>query len=203
MALAVQNILGDLFASLSINLDKPFVIGDFVVVDDLSGTVEHVGLKTTRIRSLSGEQLVFSNADLLKSRIRNYKRMHERRIVFAIGVTYDTPADTLAAIPVMLQEAVEAQDKVRFDRAHFKAFGAFSLDFEVVCTSCRTRTTASTWSAAGHQPGHRAALPRPRHRVRLPHPDAACGGVGAVGGGEGADGGVSDLPIHPLLAGSR
>lgn len=132
VALAVQNILGDLFASLSINLDKPFVIGDFVVVDDLSGTVEHVGLKTTRIRSLSGEQLVFSNADLLKSRIRNYKRMHERRIVFAIGVTYDTPPDTLAAIPAMLQEAVESQDKVRFDRAHFKAFGAFSLDFEVV-----------------------------------------------------------------------
>lgn len=132
VALAVQNILGDLFASLSITIDKPFVIGDFVVVDDLSGTVEHVGLKTTRIRSLGGEQLVFSNTDLLKSRIRNYKRMQERRILFTVGVTYDTPADKLEAIPAILQEAVEAQDKVRFDRAHFKSFGAFSLDFEVV-----------------------------------------------------------------------
>ncbi len=88
VALALQNILGDLFASLSIVLDKPFVIGDFVVVDSLSGTIEHIGLKTTRIRSLSGEQIIFSNNDLLKSRIRNYKRMSERRIVFSFGVIY-------------------------------------------------------------------------------------------------------------------
>lgn len=93
VALAVQNILGDLFASLSIVLDKPFVIGDFVVVDSLSGTIEHIGLKTTRIRSLGGEQLVFSNNDLLKSRIRNYKRMSERRIVFSFGVVYQTPLE--------------------------------------------------------------------------------------------------------------
>jgi len=132
VALAVQNILGDLFASLSIAIDKPFVIGDFIIVDDLMGSVEHVGLKTTRIRSLSGEQLIFSNNDLLNSRIRNFKRMQERRIVFAIGVTYDTAAQQLATIPGLIQQAVAAQADARFDRAHFKNFGPFSLDFEVV-----------------------------------------------------------------------
>jgi len=132
VALAVQNILGDLFASLSIAIDKPFVIGDFIIVDDLMGSVEHVGLKTSRIRSLGGEQIVFSNNDLLKSRIRNYKRMQQRRVVFAIGVTYDTPKAKLEAIAPLIRKAIEAQDKTRFDRAHFKGFGAFSLDFEAV-----------------------------------------------------------------------
>ena len=132
IALAVQNVLGDLFASLSIILDKPFVYGDFVVVGDMSGTVEKIGLKTTRIRSLSGEQLVFSNSDLLNSRIRNYKRMFERRVVFSLGVVYQTPRDQVAAIPQMIRDAVEAQSDVRFDRAHFLKFGDFSLDFEVV-----------------------------------------------------------------------
>ena len=132
VALAVQNILGDLFASLSIAVDQPFVIGDFIIVDDLMGTVEHVGLKTTRVRSLSGEQIIFSNNDLLKSRIRNYKRMQERRIAFPIGVTYDTPADRLEVIPGLIRQAIEAQQEVRFDRAHFKGFGASSLDFEAV-----------------------------------------------------------------------
>jgi small-conductance mechanosensitive channel len=132
VALAVQNILGDLFGSLSIALDKPIVIGDFIVVDDIAGTVENVGLKTTRIRSLSGEQVVMSNADLLGSRIRNFKRMQERRIVFPFGVTYDTGADRLAAIPAMLREIVEAVDDARFDRAHFHRLGESSLDFEVV-----------------------------------------------------------------------
>ena len=132
IALAVQNVLGDLFASLSIAIDKPFVINDFIIVDDLMGTVEHVGLKTTRLRSLSGEQLIFSNNDLLKSRIRNYKRMQERRIVFVIGVTYDTPHAQLEAIPGLLRTAIESQSPVRFDRAHFKGFGPSSLDFEAV-----------------------------------------------------------------------
>ncbi|MDR3370769.1 mechanosensitive ion channel family protein [Rhodoferax sp.] len=132
VALAVQNILGDLFASLSIAIDKPFVIGDFIIVDDLMGTVEHVGLKTSRIRSLGGEQIIFSNNDLLKSRIRNYKRMQERRVVFAIGVTYDTAEAQLELIPGMIRQAIEAQPAARFDRAHFKGFGAFSLDFEAV-----------------------------------------------------------------------
>ncbi|MDQ8022733.1 MAG: mechanosensitive ion channel family protein [Moraxellaceae bacterium] len=132
VALALQNVLGDLFASLSIAIDKPFVVGDFIIVDDYMGTVKHVGLKTTRIQSLSGEELIFSNNDLLKSRIRNYKRMNERRIVFSFGVTYDTPADKLEALPGEVRAIVGAQDGTRFDRAHFRGFGASSLDFEVV-----------------------------------------------------------------------
>ncbi|MBD3170330.1 MAG: mechanosensitive ion channel [candidate division Zixibacteria bacterium] len=132
VALAVQNILGDLFSSLSIVLDKPFVIGDFIIVDNYMGVVEHIGLKTTRIRSLSGEQLVMGNSDLLKSRIRNYKRMAERRIVFTFGVVYQTPKEKLERIPGLVKEIVEQTDNTRFDRAHFKAFADFSLNFEVV-----------------------------------------------------------------------
>lgn len=132
VALAVQNILGDLFASLSITIDKPFVIGDFIIVGDLMGTVEHVGLKTTRLRSLSGEQLVFANNDLLSSRIRNFKRMQERRVVFNIGVTYSTPPEQVRQVAEMIREAIERQKLTRFDRAHFKGFGASSLDFEAV-----------------------------------------------------------------------
>jgi small-conductance mechanosensitive channel len=132
VALALQSVLGDLFASLSIVLDKPFSVGDFIIVDEVVGTVEYVGLKTTRLRSLSGEQIVFSNADLLKSRIRNYRHMEERRIVFAIGVVYQTTQEQLQKIPKILQAAVEAQSDTRFDRAHFKTFADSSLDFEVV-----------------------------------------------------------------------
>ncbi len=132
VALAVQNILGDLFASLSIVLDKPFVPGDFIIVGDMLGTVEHIGLKTTRVRSLHGEQIVFSNTDLLNSRIRNYKKMAERRVVFSLGVIYDTPREKLGRIPQMVRAVIEAQPELRFDRAHFKAFGPFSLDFEIV-----------------------------------------------------------------------
>ena len=132
VALALQNILGDLFASLSIVLDKPFVIGDFIIVGDLMGTVEHIGLKTTRVRSLSGEQLVFSNNDLLSSRVRNFKRMQERRVVFSFGVVYQTPADMLERIQATVREIIEAREDTRFDRAHFARFGASSLDFEVV-----------------------------------------------------------------------
>lgn len=132
VALAVQNILGDLFASLSIVLDKPFVVGDFMVVGELRGTVEYIGLKTTRVRSLDGELIVFSNTDLLKSRIRNFKRMQERRVAFTIGVTYQTSADQLARIPQHVREAVEAQARTRFDRAHFQTYGDSALIFEVV-----------------------------------------------------------------------
>jgi small-conductance mechanosensitive channel len=132
VALATQNILGDLFASLSIVLDKPFVVGDFIVVDDLRGTVERVGIKTTRVRSLDGEMLVFSNADLLKSRIRNFQRMMERRVLFSVGVTYQTPKDKVARITQWLREAVETQKETRFDRAHFKEYGDSALVFEVV-----------------------------------------------------------------------
>jgi len=132
VALAVQNVLGDVFAALAIVLDKPFVVGDSISVDTLSGTVEHVGLKTTRIRSVNGEQLIFSNTDLLKSRIRNFKRMQERRVVLTIGVSYDTPPETVARIPAMLREAVEAQQQVRFDRSHFMSYGESALMFETV-----------------------------------------------------------------------
>jgi small-conductance mechanosensitive channel len=132
VALAVQNVLSDLFASFSIVLDKPFVIGDFIIVDDLLGTVEHIGIKTTRIRSLSGEQLIFSNADLLNSRIRNFKRMYERRVVFSIGILYETPIEKIEAVPAMIRDIIEDQELIRFDRAHFKEYGAYSLNFEIV-----------------------------------------------------------------------
>jgi small-conductance mechanosensitive channel len=132
VALAVQNILGDLFASMAIILDKPFIVGDFIIVGDQMGTVERIGLKTSRIRSLSGEQIVFSNNDLLSSRIRNFKRMWERRVVFSVGVTYQTPREKLEAIPGMLQEIIEREEQARFDRAHFKSYGDFALIFEMV-----------------------------------------------------------------------
>jgi small-conductance mechanosensitive channel len=132
VALSVQNILGDLFASLSIILDKPFVLGDFLIIDEHMGSVEYVGLKTTRIRSLSGEQLIFSNSDLLKSRIRNYGRMFERRVVFSIGVTYDTSREKLKRIPEIIRVTIEAEDNTRFDRSHFMKYGDYSLQFETV-----------------------------------------------------------------------
>src|SRR5687768_12663431 len=132
IALAVQNILGDLFGALAIVVDKPFVVGDTISVDTFTGTVEHIGLKTTRLRSVNGEQLIFSNADLLKSRIRNFKRMQERRVLFLIGVTYDTPPDVIARIPAMIREAIEEQSPVRFDRSHFSAYGDSALTFETV-----------------------------------------------------------------------
>jgi small-conductance mechanosensitive channel len=132
VALATQNILGDLFASLSIVLDKPFVVGDFLSIDEFLGSVEKVGIKTTRVRSLSGEQLIFSNNDLLNSRIRNFGRMFQRRVVFTVGVTYETSAENLRRIPTIIRDAVEAHEKVRFDRAHFHKYGDYALIFETV-----------------------------------------------------------------------
>ncbi|MFJ2995613.1 mechanosensitive ion channel family protein [Pandoraea sp. NPDC087047] len=132
VALAVQNVLSDLFASLAIGLDKPFEVGDFVVFGDIAGTIERIGLKTTRIRSLSGEEIVCGNTELLKNTLHNYKRMSERRIVFAFSVSYHTVPDKLGRVPAMVKQAVEVSGKTRFDRAHFKQFGASSLDFEVV-----------------------------------------------------------------------
>ena len=132
IALATQNILGDLFSSVSIVLDKPFLAGDFIVVGDFMGTVEQIGIKTTRMRSLGGEQIVMSNADLLQSRVRNYKRMTERRVLFRLGVVYQTSPEKLEAIPALLRQIVEAQTGVRFDRAHFVSYGDFALLFEIV-----------------------------------------------------------------------
>lgn len=131
VALALQNILGDLFASLSIVIDKPFVLGDSISVDDHAGTVEHIGLKTTRVRAVSGEQLVFSNGDLLKSRIRNFKRMTERRSLTKLTVDYATPPDTLARIPTLLQAAVEKQKDARFDQAHLTSITEAGFVFEL------------------------------------------------------------------------
>lgn len=132
VALALQNILGDLFSSLSIVLDKPFMVGDFITVDSVSGTVEYLGLKTTRLRGLGGEQIVFSNTDMLKARIHNYKRMQTRRIAFTISVTYETHADQLRSLPGIIHKIIERQEKARFDRAHLKHLAASSLDYEVV-----------------------------------------------------------------------
>ncbi|MFH0792690.1 MAG: mechanosensitive ion channel family protein [bacterium] len=129
---ALQKILGDIFCSVAILLDKPFEVGDFITVGDEQGSVERIGIKTTRVRSLSGEQIVFSNADLLGSRIRNHKRMNDRRVMFEIGVIYQTPLEKLEKIPGMVKQIIEAIAQTRFDRAHFKSYGDFSLDFEVV-----------------------------------------------------------------------
>ncbi|MBI1190910.1 MAG: mechanosensitive ion channel [Tepidisphaera sp.] len=132
VALAAQSILADTFGSLTILFDKPFLVGDFIVVGDKMGTVEHIGIKTTRVRALSGEQLVFANSDLLASRIQNYKRMQERRVVFGFGIIYETPLEKLKQVPDMVREVVKSQQSVRLDRVHFKSYGAYSLDFEVV-----------------------------------------------------------------------
>lgn len=132
VALAVQNVLGDLFASLSITLDRPFVVGDFLIVGDFMGSVEYIGIKSTRLRSLSGEQIIISNSDLLGSRVRNYGRMQERRVVFGTSVTYETPIDLVEQIPALIREIVEAQPNTRFDRSHFAKHAAASLDYETV-----------------------------------------------------------------------
>lgn len=132
IALAAQNVLGDLLASLSIVFDKPFVVGDFIVVGEEVGTIEHIGIKTTRLRSISGEELVFANKDLLESRIHNFKRMWKRRIVQKVGVLYSTPPEVIDQIPKWVEEIISQQEKVEFDRCHFFNFGDSSLDFEIV-----------------------------------------------------------------------
>jgi small-conductance mechanosensitive channel len=131
VALAVQNILGDLFASLSIMLDKPFGVGHFIEVDNLTGTVEYVGVKTTRIRSIDGEELIISNSDLLKSRIHNYERSSERRVLLDIGVTYNISYEKLSAIPDMVRDVLGGIELSRFDRARFREYGDSSLNFRI------------------------------------------------------------------------
>ncbi len=132
IALAAQTILGDLFSYIVIFFDKPFEIGDFVIVDDKLGTIEYIGIKTTRIRTLSGEQLICSNTDLTNSRLHNFKRMQERRIQFDFRIVYETSASQLQQVPAMVKEIINSMDGVRFDRAHFKKFGVYSLEFEVI-----------------------------------------------------------------------
>ena len=132
VALAAQAILGDLFSYFVIFFDKPFEIGDFIIVDDKTGTVEHIGIKTTRIRALSGEQLVLSNTDLTSSRVHNYKKLQKRRVVFLLGVIYQTPAIKLKTIPDLVKQIIVDHPDAEFDRGHFKSFGDFSLNFEFV-----------------------------------------------------------------------
>lgn len=132
IALAAQAILGDLFSYFSILFDRPFEVGDFIILDDYMGCVEYVGIKTTRIRSLGGEQLIFSNTDLTNSRVRNYKRMKKRRVVFKLGVTYQTPVDKLKKMPKLIEDIIKGIDDTAFDRAHFSSYGDFSLIFEIV-----------------------------------------------------------------------
>jgi small-conductance mechanosensitive channel len=132
VALAVQSVLGDVLASMSIALDKPFAVGDSLAVDDIQGTVEHIGVKSTRLRSISGEQIILANADVLKARVRNYGRMRERRSAFRLNVTYDTPPEKLRAIPAAVRELIESQPQTRFDRCNFLAFGDWALQFETV-----------------------------------------------------------------------
>ena len=132
VALAAQAVLGDLFSYFVIFFDRPFEVGDFIIVDDYLGAVEHIGIKTTRIRSLSGEQIVFGNTDLTNSRVRNYKRMYKRRVTFKLGVTYDTTSQQLKEIPTIIANIINSADDTTFDRAHFATYGDFSLIFEVV-----------------------------------------------------------------------
>lgn len=132
LALAVQNILGDVLAAFAIVFDKPFDVGDFIVVDSVAGSVQQIGLKTTRVASLSGEQIILSNSDLLKSRIHNYARMTQRRVVFTLNVTYDTPPEVMARVPAIIRQIVEKQTSVKFDRSHFSAMADSWLSFETV-----------------------------------------------------------------------
>lgn len=132
IAFALQNILGDLFSSFAIYFDKPFVVGDFVIVGDHVGTVEKVGIKTTRIRALQGEEIVISNQELTNTRIRNFKKLQKRRIVFQVGVTYDTPLEKMKKIPGIIEEIVTKADNVDFDRAHFASYDDWALTYETV-----------------------------------------------------------------------
>jgi small-conductance mechanosensitive channel len=132
IALAAQNILGDLFNYFVIFFDRPFETGDFIIIDEKMGEVDYIGIKTTRLKSLSGEQLIFANSDLTNSRIHNYKRMQRRRITFKFGVIYQTSLENLKTIPGLVRSIIEEQDNVTFDRAHFASYGDSSLDFEAV-----------------------------------------------------------------------
>jgi len=132
IALAMQKILGDLFASISIMLEKPFEIGDFVMVGEIKGTVESIGIKTTRIRSVNGEQIVISNSDLLESRVNNFKRMTERRILFSLNISNLTTKENIHAITGLVKNIIDSQEEARYDRGHLKGFSPGSIDYEFV-----------------------------------------------------------------------
>jgi small-conductance mechanosensitive channel len=132
IALAAQSVLGDLFSYFIIFFDRPFEVGDFIIIDDYMGSIEHIGIKTTKVRSLGGEQLIFSNSDLTNSRIRNYKRMEKRRVLFSLGVIYQTTSEQLKEIPGIIKKSIDETEMSEFDRAHFVSYGDFSLNFDIV-----------------------------------------------------------------------
>lgn len=132
IALAAQAVLADLFSYFIIFFDRPFEIGDFIIFDNEMGNVEYIGVKSTRIRTLNGQILVCSNKDLTNARVNNYKTMGRRRVVFKLGVTYDTPAEKLEVIPQMIKDIITTDPELQFDRGHFTGFGDSSLDFEFV-----------------------------------------------------------------------
>ncbi|MFA4934192.1 MAG: mechanosensitive ion channel family protein, partial [Candidatus Omnitrophota bacterium] len=132
VAIAAQALLKDFFSYFSIVFDHPFKIGDFIIIGDFMGTVEYIGIKTTRIRSLGGEMVIFSNTDLTDSRVRNYRLMEKRRVLFRIGLTYQTPINKLKETPKIIEQVIKSVKDTAFDRAHFFSYGDFSLIFEVV-----------------------------------------------------------------------
>lgn len=132
IALAAQNILTDLFSSFSIYADKPFMVGDLIIVGDTTGTVEKIGLKTTRVRSVQGEEIVLPNKDLTASKIQNFKRMNKRRVVVSLGVIYGTDQKKLEQIPKIIEDIIKKVKLAEFDRCHFKSFEDSSLLFESV-----------------------------------------------------------------------
>lgn len=132
IALGTQTILKDLFSYLIILFDKPFEVGDFIIIDNFLGSIDKVGIKSTRIRSLDGEMLIFSNSDLTNSRIKNYRKMEVRRVLFRIGIIYDTPLEKLRDVTKIIENIIQNIEDTRFDRAHFFQYGDYSLNFEVV-----------------------------------------------------------------------
>jgi small-conductance mechanosensitive channel len=132
VALAAQAILGDLFSYFVIFFDRPFEVGDFIIVGDKIGAVEYIGIKTTRLKAIGGEELVFSNTDLTNSRVHNFRKMERRRVVFKVGVIYQTPAEKLKIIPAIVKEIITKVPDATFDRGHLSAFGDSSINFEFV-----------------------------------------------------------------------
>lgn len=132
IAFALQNILGDVFSAFTIYFDRPFEIGDYITIGSDAGVVKKIGIKSTRIQTLQGEELVVSNHELVNTRIRNFKKMKKRRITFTFGVIYDTPQEKLKKIPDIVKKILSSLNLAELDRVHFKEFGSFSLTFEVV-----------------------------------------------------------------------
>ena len=132
VALAAQTVLSDVFSYVSILIDRPFEVGDTISIDNLRGSVEHIGIKTTRLKSVTGEQLIIANSQLTSARLQNFKRMEERRVLFTLGVTYQTTAEQLKKVPVLVKGIIDAYPTVKFDHCFLSAFGASSLDFQTV-----------------------------------------------------------------------